>query len=92
MSDGRRPGGPLVVIGDTLLDRDIDGQVRRICPDAPVPVLDEETTSDRPGGAGLAACLAATHGYEVVLVTAIADDAKPSWNGPVPNFLQFSAA
>lgn len=47
------------MIGDSLLDRDVAGQVSRICPDAPVPVLDEGTTSTRPGGAALAAVLAA---------------------------------
>ncbi|MBQ1046343.1 MULTISPECIES: PfkB family carbohydrate kinase [unclassified Micromonospora] len=67
--------GPLVVVGDTLLDRDVDGTVSRICPDAPAPVLDERTATDRPGGAGLAALLAAADGGEVALVTALADDA-----------------
>jgi rfaE bifunctional protein nucleotidyltransferase chain/domain len=64
----------LVVVGDTLLDRDVDGTVTRTCPDAPVPVLDERATSDRPGGAGLAALLAARDGHEVVLVTGLAGD------------------
>jgi rfaE bifunctional protein nucleotidyltransferase chain/domain/rfaE bifunctional protein kinase chain/domain len=67
--------GPLVVIGDTLLDRDVDGSVTRIAPDAPAPVLDEATSTDRPGGAGLAALFAAGQGYDVVLITALADDA-----------------
>jgi len=65
----------LVIVGDTLLDRDVEGTVRRIAPDAPAPVLDEEHVRDRPGGAGLAALLAAGHGYDVALVTALADDA-----------------
>ncbi|MCA2211994.1 PfkB family carbohydrate kinase [Jidongwangia harbinensis] len=65
----------LVVVGDSLLDRDVEGAVRRIAPDAPAPVLDEETATDRPGGAGLAALLAAGRGYDVALVTALADDA-----------------
>ncbi|WP_433604728.1 PfkB family carbohydrate kinase [Dactylosporangium sp. CA-139114] len=65
----------LVVVGDTLLDRDVDGTVRRVCPDAPALVLDEESTVDRPGGAGLAALLAAGDGLDVTLVTAIAHDA-----------------
>jgi rfaE bifunctional protein nucleotidyltransferase chain/domain/rfaE bifunctional protein kinase chain/domain len=65
----------LVVVGDTLLDRDVTGSVNRICPDAPAPVLDERSVTDRPGGAGLAALLAAAHGVEVTLVTALADDA-----------------
>jgi rfaE bifunctional protein nucleotidyltransferase chain/domain/rfaE bifunctional protein kinase chain/domain len=67
--------GPVVVIGDTLLDRDVEGMVNRLCPDSPVPVLDESTAVDRPGGAGLAAIFAATLGAEVALVTALADDA-----------------
>jgi D-beta-D-heptose 7-phosphate kinase/D-beta-D-heptose 1-phosphate adenosyltransferase len=66
--------GPLVVIGDALLDRDVEGVVERLCPDAPVPVLDERVVLTRPGGAGLAAALAAADGREVTLVTALADD------------------
>ncbi|MFG3599794.1 D-glycero-beta-D-manno-heptose 1-phosphate adenylyltransferase [Micromonospora chersina] len=67
--------GPLVVVGDALLDRDVTGAVSRICPDAPVPVLDEHAATDRPGGAGLAALLAVAPDTEVALVTALADDA-----------------
>ncbi|MFI7607216.1 PfkB family carbohydrate kinase [Micromonospora sp. NPDC049366] len=67
--------GPVVVVGDTLLDRDVEGAVNRLCPDSPVPVLDETGYVDRPGGAGLAAVFAAAQGAEVVLVTALADDA-----------------
>jgi bifunctional ADP-heptose synthase (sugar kinase/adenylyltransferase) len=54
-------GGPLVVIGDVLLDREVIGTVERLCPEAPVPVLAQTSTVDRPGGAGLAALLAADH-------------------------------
>ncbi|RQX06493.1 PfkB family carbohydrate kinase [Micromonospora inaquosa] len=67
--------GPVVVLGDTLLDRDVEGVVNRLCPDSPVPVLDETAATDRPGGAGLAAVFAAAQGAEVVLVTGLADDA-----------------
>ncbi len=65
----------LVVAGDALLDRDVDGNVERLCPDAPVPVLDERTRRARPGGAALAALLAAGDGLDVTLVTALGDDA-----------------
>ncbi|MER7008775.1 PfkB family carbohydrate kinase [Dactylosporangium sp. NPDC000555] len=65
----------IVIAGDTLLDRDIDGSVHRVSPDAPALVLDEESATDRPGGAGLAALLAAGDGHDVALVTALADDA-----------------
>jgi D-beta-D-heptose 7-phosphate kinase/D-beta-D-heptose 1-phosphate adenosyltransferase len=65
----------LVVVGDALLDRDLDGRVERLAPDAPVPVVDDLVETARPGGAGLAALLAAADGRRVTLVTALADDA-----------------
>ncbi|GLZ05199.1 bifunctional protein HldE [Actinomadura sp. NBRC 104412] len=71
---GGRSDGPLVVVGDVLLDIDIVGAASRLCPDAPVPVIDHADERPRPGGAGLAALLAAAEGREVVLVTALADD------------------
>jgi D-beta-D-heptose 7-phosphate kinase/D-beta-D-heptose 1-phosphate adenosyltransferase len=64
----------LVVVGDSLLDRDVEGRVERLCPDAPVPVVDEDRRSSRPGGAGLAATLAARDGHRTTLVTALAPD------------------
>jgi D-beta-D-heptose 7-phosphate kinase / D-beta-D-heptose 1-phosphate adenosyltransferase len=66
---------PLLVVGDVLLDRDLEGRVERLCPDAPVPVVDRTSQQARPGGAGLAALLAARDGREVTLVTALAADA-----------------
>ncbi|WP_269856920.1 PfkB family carbohydrate kinase [Streptomyces sp. RPT161] len=62
---------PLVVVGDALLDRDIDGQATRLAPDAPAPVVEVHGVRTRPGGAGLAAALAARDGREVILVTAL---------------------
>jgi len=64
----------LVVIGDLLLDRDIDGVVDRLCPDAPAPVVDERTVVERPGGAGLAAVLGRAAGHETTLLTGVAGD------------------
>ncbi|PRZ02659.1 rfaE bifunctional protein kinase chain/domain/rfaE bifunctional protein nucleotidyltransferase chain/domain [Isoptericola sp. CG 20/1183] len=49
----------VVVVGDVLLDRDVDGQVTRFSPDGPVPVVDTLGVRSSPGGAGLAAVLAA---------------------------------
>lgn len=66
--------GPLVIIGDALLDRDLDGAVRRLCPDTPAPVVDEPVVSPRPGGAALAAHLAALAGHQVTLVCPLGDD------------------
>ncbi|HMA47667.1 MAG TPA: PfkB family carbohydrate kinase, partial [Frankiaceae bacterium] len=65
---------PLVVVGDALLDRDLVGRVERLSPDAPVPVVDGLVERARPGGAGLAALLAARDGRKVTLVTALAGD------------------
>jgi D-beta-D-heptose 7-phosphate kinase / D-beta-D-heptose 1-phosphate adenosyltransferase len=67
--------GPLVVVGDALLDRDLDGRAERLAPDAPVPVVDDPAERRRPGGAALAATLAASRDRRaVVLVTALAAD------------------
>ncbi|MGV0741561.1 D-glycero-beta-D-manno-heptose 1-phosphate adenylyltransferase [Mycolicibacterium sp. XJ870] len=66
---------PLVIVGDCMLDVDIEGSATRLSPEAPVPVVDAERIWQRPGGAGLAAVLAARVEADVVLVTAIADDA-----------------
>jgi len=66
---------PLVVVGDALLDRDLDGRAERLAPDAPVPVLDALAEHPRPGGAGLAAALAAGAGHPVTLVCALGEDA-----------------
>ncbi|WP_175609326.1 PfkB family carbohydrate kinase, partial [Streptacidiphilus griseoplanus] len=72
-----RPGpGPLVVVGDALLDQDVDGEARRLAADAPAPVVDVADEHLRPGGAALAAALAALRAgdREVVLVTALGRD------------------
>jgi D-beta-D-heptose 7-phosphate kinase/D-beta-D-heptose 1-phosphate adenosyltransferase len=68
--------GPIVVVGDSLLDVDIEGDADRLCPDAPVPVVHGHAEHRRPGGAGLAALLAAREGAEVVLITALGEDAS----------------
>ncbi|MEW2076182.1 D-glycero-beta-D-manno-heptose 1-phosphate adenylyltransferase [Streptomyces sp. NPDC012403] len=65
---------PLVVVGDVLLDEDIEGVATRLAPDAPAPVVDVTGDRRHPGGAGLAAALAARGGRDVVLVTALGDD------------------
>ena len=65
---------PLVVVGDALLDLDLEGTAGRLAPDSPVPVLDDLVEHPRPGGAALAAAMAARDGHDVVLVTALGDD------------------
>src|SRR5882672_5086460 len=77
----RRPGGSpagrpvrLVVVGDVLLDEELIGHVERVSREAPVPVVANPQRLRRPGGAGLAALLAAAEGHEVTVLTALAGD------------------
>jgi D-beta-D-heptose 7-phosphate kinase/D-beta-D-heptose 1-phosphate adenosyltransferase len=65
---------PVVVVGDALLDHDLTGRAERLAPDAPVPVVSGLRRSTRPGGAALAAWLAAGDGRDVTLITALGDD------------------
>lgn len=64
----------LAVVGDALLDVDLEGAAQRLSPDAPVPVVDVGHSTHRAGGAGLVARLLADDGHEVSLVTVLADD------------------
>ena len=41
----------LLVVGDVMLDRYWFGDVSRISPEAPVPVVKVEKSEERPGGA-----------------------------------------
>ncbi|MGY5891606.1 D-glycero-beta-D-manno-heptose 1-phosphate adenylyltransferase [Blastococcus deserti] len=72
----RRPDrAPLVVVGDALLDVDLVGTASRLTPDAPVPVVEDVETRERPGGAALAAVIAAAAtSREVVLVAPVDSD------------------
>ncbi|MCA4135183.1 PfkB family carbohydrate kinase [Arthrobacter sp. M4] len=65
----------VTVVGDVLLDVDINGRSTRLSPDAPVPVVDVDEVRRRAGGAGLVATLLAQDGHDVGLVTALSDDA-----------------
>lgn len=64
----------ITVVGDVLLDVDINGAATRLSPDAPVPVVDVAGIRRRAGGAGLVATVLAQDGHDVTLVTALSDD------------------
>lgn len=66
----------VVVVGDALLDVDVEISANRLVPDSAAPVLDEVGRQVRPGGAALAACFAAADPKcTVTLITAIGADA-----------------
>ena len=65
-----------LVIGDIMLDRYVNGEVNRISPEAPIPILSENTTSITTGGAANVARNLAQLGCRVSLIgLAGADDA-----------------
>jgi D-beta-D-heptose 7-phosphate kinase/D-beta-D-heptose 1-phosphate adenosyltransferase len=66
---------PLVILGDSLLDRDLEGRVERVWRDGPAPIVEQLQEHCRPGGAALAATLVRLlDDRDVILVTAVADD------------------
>ena len=67
-------GKHALVIGDVMLDQFIDGQVKRISPEAPVPVLSTSNVWQIPGGAANVACNLGHLGLRVTLTGVIGDD------------------
>ena len=65
----------ILVVGDVMLDRYVQGAVRRISPEAPIPVVRLNHAWSAPGGAGnVAACLAGL-GCQVTLLGVAGADA-----------------
>jgi rfaE bifunctional protein kinase chain/domain len=64
----------VLVVGDVMLDRYWYGDVHRISPEAPVPVVRFRRSEDRPGGASNVARNAAALGARVTLLSVVGDD------------------
>ncbi len=64
----------LLVVGDVMLDRYWFGEVSRISPEAPVPVVKVERTEERPGGAANVARNATALGARTTLLSVVGDD------------------
>lgn len=64
----------VLVVGDVMLDRYWFGDVSRISPEAPVPVVRVERTEERPGGAANVARNAAALGATVGLLSVVGED------------------
>ncbi len=74
MSLGDLSSVRLLVVGDVMLDRYWFGDVSRISPEAPVPVVKVERCEERPGGAANVARNAAALGARVALLALVGDD------------------
>ena len=64
----------IAVIGDLMLDRFIYGDVERVSPEAPIPVLQVDRTAEMLGGAGNVAANVASLGAHVLLVGLVGED------------------
>ena len=67
-------GVPIVCIGDVMLDRFVAGDVDRVSPEAPIPVLRVAGESVMLGGAGNVAANLAALGARCRFVSVIGDD------------------
>ena len=67
-------GARILVVGDVMLDRYWFGDVSRISPEAPVPVLKIERVEERPGGAANVARNIASLGAQATLLSVVGND------------------
>lgn len=67
-------GRPILLVGDVMLDRFYYGDVTRISPEAPVPVLKITDQTTMLGGAANTAANIAALGRQVALLAPIGDD------------------
>ena len=67
-------GKKIMCVGDIMLDDFVYGDVTRISPESPIPVLHQKRTTKMLGGAGNAASNLASLGAKVTMVGVIGDD------------------
>ncbi len=66
----------ILIVGDLILDSYIAGDVERISPEAPIPVLAARETEKRLGGAGNVAANLRSMDAEVCVVGVVGDDSE----------------
>ena len=71
---GRIRRARVLVVGDVMLDRYWFGEVSRISPEAPVPVVKVDRVEERPGGAANVARNAAALGAKASLLSVVGRD------------------
>ena len=73
----RFPHLDILVIGDVMLDRYLQGSATRLCQEAPVPVVTIADCQNVPGGAANTAVNLRSFGAQVSLISTIGED----WEG-----------
>jgi D-beta-D-heptose 7-phosphate kinase/D-beta-D-heptose 1-phosphate adenosyltransferase len=64
----------VLLVGDVMLDRYVWGDVERISPEAPIPILRIEKAEHRLGGAGSVASMLSALGAQTILAAVVGDD------------------
>lgn len=64
----------VLIVGDVMLDRYWFGDVSRISPEAPVPIVHVQKTDERPGGAANVARNIVSLGGRATLLSVVGDD------------------
>ncbi len=64
----------VLIVGDLILDRYVSGDVQRISPEAPIPILAARDSDERLGGAGNVAANLRAMDAEVEVLGVIGDD------------------
>jgi D-beta-D-heptose 7-phosphate kinase/D-beta-D-heptose 1-phosphate adenosyltransferase len=64
----------VLLVGDVMLDRYLWGDVERISPEAPIPILRIERQEHRLGGAGSVASMLSALGAQTILAAVVGDD------------------
>lgn len=78
-SVGAFPGARVLVVGDLMVDRYYAGAVRRISPEAPVPVVEVAEETQRFGGAANVAHNLRRLGAAVEVCGVVGEDAEGGW-------------
>ena len=73
-----RPKRPphIIVLGDVMLDRYTWGNVERVSPEAPIPILSADQEEVRPGGAASVAAMLSRLDAQVTLLGVVGDDSE----------------
>lgn len=66
--------GSITCVGDVMLDRFFEGQVNRLSPEAPIPVLEVDSETSMPGGAGNVVRNIAALGAAARLISVVGND------------------